>query len=149
MCLRRGWAHFLPLSHSAKAVKSSTHLTVWWIIHGHAPKVGGPGRSCNILGEGSNSRSFHQTQVVGGLRRTCESIESFLNCPRFLTYGVNYIALIYVMPNIFTSSWEWTPNHTIRQVFVYSLVYPHIVKKRDKLIASKEHTEPMTWAYII
>jgi len=44
-------------------------------------KVGGPGRNCNIVGEGSNSRSFHQTRIVGGSRRMCEPIESFLNCP--------------------------------------------------------------------
>ena len=83
--------------HSAKTIKSSPHFTVWWIIHVHAPKVGCPGRNCNIVGKGSNSGIFHQTQIVGGSRRTCESIESFLNCPRALAYGANSVTLIYVL----------------------------------------------------
>jgi len=49
--LSRAWVHFLPPPHSAKTMKSSRHLTVWWMINEHAPKVGGLRWECNIAGE--------------------------------------------------------------------------------------------------
>ena len=42
--------------------------------------------------------------MIGGEVRTPKAMESFIGYPKVLAYGASRVILVYIMPNMFTSS---------------------------------------------